>query len=144
MATPFQIRQISELAEMLQQFPLIQYLNPNMEPERYETLLRLMLPQQYRMVGVFDGDTCLGLSGYWIGTKLYSGKYLEIDNFVVDEQYRSQGIGKLLVDWLTAEATKNQCETLMLDAYVGNNAAHKFYLREGFVIKGFHLLKILG
>lgn len=129
---------------MLQQFPLIQYLNPNMEPERYETLLRLMLPQQYRMVGVFEGDTCLGLSGYWMGTKLYSGKYLEIDNFVVDEQYRSKGIGKMLVDWLTDEASKNQCETMMLDAYVVNNAAHKFYLREGFVIKGFHFLKRLA
>ncbi|WP_210462268.1 GNAT family N-acetyltransferase [Rufibacter roseolus] len=144
MATPLQIREITELAEMLQQFPLIQYLNPNMEPERYETLLRLMLPQQYRMVGVFEGDTCLGLSGYWMGTKLYSGKYLEIDNFVVDEQYRSKGIGKMLVDWLTDEASKNQCETMMLDAYVVNNAAHKFYLREGFVIKGFHFLKRLA
>ncbi|WP_165864965.1 GNAT family N-acetyltransferase [Rufibacter latericius] len=129
---------------MLHQFPLIQFLNPNMEPERYEELLRLMLPQHYRMVGVFDGTTCLGLSGYWIGTKLYSGKYLEVDNFVVDEQYRSKGIGKLLLDWLTAEANRYHCETMMLDAYVVNNAAHKFYLREGFVIKGFHFLKRLA
>ncbi|WP_181306762.1 GNAT family N-acetyltransferase [Rufibacter sp. XAAS-G3-1] len=144
MATHLQIREITELTEMLQQFPLIQYLNPHMESSRYETLLRLMLPQQYRMVGVFDGPACVGLSGYWLGTKLYSGKYLEIDNFVVDEQYRSQGIGKLLLDWLTAEAAKHQCETMMLDAYVVNHAAHKFYLREGFVIKGFHFLKRLG
>lgn len=144
MATHFQIKEITDLAEMVQQLPLIQCLNPNMEPARYEALLRLMLPQQYRMVGVFDGTTCLGLSGYWIGTKLYSGKYLEVDNFVVDEQYRSQGIGKLLIDWLTAQAAKHQCETMMLDAYVVNNAAHKFYLREGFVIKGFHFLKKLG
>lgn len=126
---------------MLENFPLIQYLNPKMEKARYETLLRQMLPNQYRMVGVFDQGTCVGLSGYWIGTKLYSGKYLEIDNFVVEDQYRSQGVGKQLLDWLTQEAQRHQCETLMLDAYVGNSAAHKFYLREGFIIKGFHFLK---
>ncbi len=132
------------MPEMLQQLHLIQCLNPNMEAERYETLLRQMLPIKYRMVGVFDGATCLGLSGFWIGTKLYSGKYLEVDNFVVDEQYRSHGIGKRLLDWLTQEAQQNQCETMMLDAYVVNNAAHKFYLREGFAIKGFHFLKKLN
>ncbi len=129
---------------MLQQFPLIQYLNPTMEVARYETLIRQMLPLNYKMVGVFDGATCLGLSGYWVATKLYSGKYLEVDNFVVDEQCRSRGIGKLLLDWLTQEAQKHQCETMMLDAYVVNHAAHKFYLREGFVIKGFHFLKRLA
>ncbi|RNI32439.1 GNAT family N-acetyltransferase [Rufibacter immobilis] len=143
MDASFQIKQIEGWAEMAQQFPLIQYLNPKMEPERYEALLRQMLPLNYRMVGVFKGATCVGLSGYWIGTKLYSGKYLEVDNFVVEEQYRSQRIGKHLLDWLTQEAERHQCETMMLDAYVVNHAAHKFYLREGFVIKGFHFLKKL-
>ncbi|GGK83073.1 GNAT family N-acetyltransferase [Rufibacter glacialis] len=144
MATSFQIREITELSEMVAQFPLIQYLNPHMEPARYEALLRQMLPLHYRMVCVFDHTTCLGLSGFWIGTKLYSGPYLEVDNFVIGEQHRSKGIGKLLLDWLTQEATRQHCETMMLDAYVVNNAAHKFYLREGFVIKGFHFLKKLG
>ncbi|ALI99126.1 GNAT family N-acetyltransferase [Rufibacter tibetensis] len=143
MSTPFQVREITALPEMLQQFPLIQVLNPNMDLARYELLLHQMLPLRYRMVGVFDKSICVGLSGFWLGTKLYSGKYLEVDNFVVDERYRSKGIGKLLLDWLTQEASQNHCETMMLDAYVGNNAAHKFYFREGFVIKGFHFLKRL-
>jgi GNAT superfamily N-acetyltransferase len=144
MDIPFHIREITELEEMLRQFELIQYLNPSMEAPRYEELLRQMLPLRYRMVGIFQGETCLGLSGYWIGTKLYSGKYLEIDNFVVHERYRSQGVGKHLLDWLTQEARHHHCETMMLDAYVVNNPAHKFYLREGFAIKGFHFLKKIG
>ena len=143
MIPPFHIRPITQLPEMLQQHRLIQHLNPHMEFSRYEQLLHQMLPNNYQMVGVFDREMCIGLSGYWIGTKLYSGKYLEVDNFVVDEQYRSQGVGKLLLDWLTSEAGRQGCETMMLDAYVVNNAAHKFYLREGFAIKGFHFLKRL-
>lgn len=129
------------MEEMQQQLPLIQYLNPHMTAQRYEQLLRQMLPNHYRMVGIFDQEVCVGLSGFWISTKLYSGKYLEIDNFVIEETYRSQQLGKKLIDWLQAEATRHQCEMLMLDAYVVNSAAHKFYLREGFEIKGFHFLK---
>ncbi len=128
---------------MLAQFPLIQYLNPKMTPARYQELLEQMLPHRYHMVGVFAADACVGLSGFWLGTKLYSGPYLEVDNFVVHEAYRSKGVGKLLLDWLTAHAQNQGCETMMLDAYVVNHAAHKFYLREGFVIKGFHFLKSL-
>lgn len=141
MSRTFEIRPITQLPEMRRQYPLIQLLNPQMSPARYEQLLAQMLNHQYQMVGAFDGPTCVGLSGYWVGTKLYSGKYLEIDNFVVAEPYRSQRVGKQLLDWLTAEAQRLHCETMMLDAYVVNSAAHKFYLREGFVIKGFHFLK---
>jgi GNAT superfamily N-acetyltransferase len=144
MALTLQIREITGLQKMLAQLPLIQCLNPKMTQARYQQLLEQMLLNQYHMVGVFEQEVCLGLSGYWLGTKLYSGRYLEVDNFVVDETHRSKGVGKLLLDWLTAHAQANHCETMMLDAYVVNHAAHKFYLREGFVIKGFHFLKSLS
>ncbi|GAA4309983.1 GNAT family N-acetyltransferase [Nibribacter koreensis] len=143
MISSFTIRPITSHQEMLDQYRLIQLLNPHMTQERYTQLIDQMHPSAYRMVGCFQGDVCIGLSGYWIATKLYSGKYLEIDNFVVDEPYRSKGVGKLLLDWLLHEAKAQACETAMLDAYVVNAPAHKFYLREGFQIKGFHFLKKL-
>ena len=33
---------------------------------------------------------------------------------------------------------------MMLDAYVENFKAHKFYYREGFIARGFHYLKKLN
>jgi hypothetical protein len=35
------------------------------------------------------------------------------------------------------------CKTAMLDAYIGNEAGHRFYEREGFSKRGFHFLKTL-
>ncbi|NDK54937.1 GNAT family N-acetyltransferase [Pontibacter fetidus] len=137
------IRELVTLPEMLAQHALIQQLNPTMSLARYEELLLQMLPNGYRMAAVFTGDACVGLSGFWIGTKLYSGKYLEIDNFVVDSNYRSQRLGKQLSDWLHTIAEQEGCETIMLDAYATNAAAHKFYFREGFHIKGYHFYKTL-
>ncbi len=128
---------------MLAQHHLIRQLNPSMSLAYYEELLQQMLQNGYRMVGAFDGSTCIGLSGFWISAKLYSGKYLEVDNFVVTEEYRSRGVGKLLSDWMLEEAKRHNCATVMLDAYVTNSAAHRFYFREGFHIKSYHFFKSL-
>lgn len=144
-ATPaYQLREITGLPAMLAQHHLIRQLNPLLDLPRYEELLRMMLPQNYRMVGAFgENGTCVGLSGFWIAAKFYSGKYLEVDNFVVEEAHRSAGVGKLLSDWMLQLATQEGCHTIMLDAYVTNSAAHRFYFREGFHIKSYHFFKTL-
>lgn len=140
MSSILKIKELSK-EEMLKQLPLIHQLSPNIELADYERMLTDMIKHSYRMVGVFDGDKCIGVSGFWICTKLYSDKYLEPDNVVIDKDYRSKGVGKLLLDWLTEEAKRNHCKTMMLDAYLENTAGHKFYLREGFIARGYHFLK---
>ena len=142
MKKEFSIKELSK-AEMLLLLPLINQLSPDIRQKDYERMLEEMLKNGYRMIGVFDGKNCIGVSGFWIGTKLYSDKYLEADNVVIDKNYRSKGIGKLLMDWLEAEAKRKGCKILMLDAYVENFSGHKFYYREGFIARGFHFLKKL-
>ena len=142
MKKEFSIKELSK-AEMLLLLPLINQLSPDIRQKDYERMLEEMLKNGYRMIGVFDGKNCIGVSGFWIGTKLYSDKYLEADNVVIDKNYRSKGIGKLLMDWLEAEAKRKGCKMLMLDAYVENFSGHKFYYREGFIARGFHFLKKL-
>ena len=102
-----------------------------------------MVPHRYAMAAVFDGEACIGLSGYWIGHKLYSGRYLEVDNFVVDIAHRSRGIGKRLMDELVSIARAEGCRNLMLDAYLENSAGHRFYEHRGFVKRGYHFIKLL-
>ena len=142
MKSKFIIKELPK-AEMLLQLPLINQLSPDIKQKDYERMLEEMLKYGYRMIGVFDGKKCIGVSGFWLGTKLYSDKYLEADNVVIDKAYRSKGIGKLLMDWLEAEAKRKGCKMIMLDAYVENFSGHKFYYREGFIARGFHFLKKL-
>ena len=142
MAKKFLIKELSK-EKMREQFLLIKQLSPDIEKKDYLRMLDEMLKQGYRMTGVYDGKKCVGISGFWIGTKLYSDKYLEPDNVIIDKNYRSKGIGKLLLDWLIAEAKRNGCKIIMLDAYLENIQGHKFYWREGFVARGFHFLKKL-
>jgi GNAT superfamily N-acetyltransferase len=139
----YDIRKTTSIAQMLFHYPLVQQLSPQLTIEDYARLIQEMIPHNYFQVGVYQEEKCVAVSGCWLCTKLYSGKYMEIDNFVVDKEYRSQGVGKLLLDWMIDEAKRNDCKTVMLDAYVENFKVHRFYYREGFIARGFHYLKSL-
>lgn len=134
---------LTTVEQMLPYWQLITQLTPTLTQENYKQYLTEMVPHNYYQVVAYDGETCAGISGYWMATKLYSGKYLEIDNFVVDTNYRNAGVGKQMVDWLENEARANDCKIMMLDAYVENFKAHRFYYREGFIARGYHYLKFL-
>ena len=141
MQTNYTFKELITIPEMLEHLSIIQQLQTSLTLEEYKQLLPEMLSKGYGQVAVFDNDKCIGISGYWINAKLYSGKYLEMDNVIIDEHYRSKGIGKLLCDWCYTKAKANNCKTVMLDAYVENEKAHRFYEREGFIKRGYHFLK---
>lgn len=137
------IKELTTIKEMLAQIETIRFLYPNISEEKYEAYLSQMVPHNYTQVGVFDEQQCLGITGCWSATKLWTGKYLEIDNFVVHPDYRSQGIGKLLTDYIEQKAKTLECSSIVLDAFTGNFGAHRFYYNQGYAPKGFHFVKIL-
>lgn len=98
----------------------------------------------YQLIGAFVDGKLVGVSGAWIATKIWCGKYLEIDNLVVDPEIRSAGIGSLLIRHLEALARELDCKILCLDSYTSNHASHRLYHRLGFEIWGFHFIKPIG
>ncbi|MBO9583014.1 MAG: GNAT family N-acetyltransferase [Flavobacterium sp.] len=138
-----QIQELTTIQDMVAQIDTIRFLYPNIALEKYEAFLSEMLPHNYIQIAVFEDGICLGLTGCWSATKLWTGKYLEIDNFVVNPQYRSKGIGKMLTDYIEKKAIELNCSSIVLDAFTGNFAAHRFYYNQGYAPKGFHFVKIL-
>ena len=137
------IRELKGKNEMLNHISVLNDIYPSLTREEYDRELDEMLPLNYGQVAVFEGEICIGISGFWIGTKLWCGKYLELDNIVVLEKYRSKGVGKLLFDFLHKKAVENDCTMLSLDSYTHNFKAHKFFYNQGFSPKGFHFINIL-
>ena len=77
-------------------------------------------------------------------TQWFSGRQVEPDNVVVEDAYRSQGIGKHLLAWVEELAAKEGCESSFLKTYVANTASHKFYYNNGYKIIGLGFYKELG
>lgn len=139
----YSTRILETVKEMAPNYDLIMQLNYRIDRETYLSYLEDMTSKGYKQLAVFEEENCIGLAGYWVATKFYCGKYLELDNVIVNEDARSKGIGKLMCDRLEAEARKAGCKTAVLNAYVQNNKAHKLYMREGYRILGFHFIKEL-
>ena len=137
------IRELTGKQEMMCHITVLNAIYPSLTVEEYDRELDQMLQHNYGQVAVFDDEICIGISGFWIGTKLWCGKYLELDNIVVLEKNRSKGVGKLLFDFLHKKAVEHDCTMLSLDSYTHNFKAHKFFYNQGFSPKGFHFINIL-
>ena len=123
--------------------PFIQQLNPHQEPAELARRLAVMMPLNYHCLAAFDGTTMVGVCGFWLGMRFWCGEYIDIDNVIVDESRRSQGIGEKMIAWVEAYGTARGCQMAVLDCYVTKYAAHKFYLRQDYQILGYHFVKML-
>ena len=137
------IKELTTIDQMLAQIEIMHHLYPKFTKEKYELYLGEMIPRGYIQIGVFENEICIGITGCWFGTKLWSGKYLEIDNFIVHPDHRSKGIGKKLTDYIHQKALDLECSMIVLDAYTSNFPAHRFYYNQGYVPKGFHFIKFI-
>lgn len=129
--------------ELLNSFNLLTEVYPSLTLDDYSRELDVMLSNNYSQLVVSEADQIIGLTGIWIGSKLWCGKYMELDNVVVSELHRSKGIGKLLFDEANKIAIEENVSMIALDSYTTNFKAHKFFYNEGFSPKGFHFIKLL-
>lgn len=138
-----EVQELFTVDEMLNTFSVIQELYPSLSVEEYQSELTFMVKHNYSQIVVKERGKYLGVCGVWIGNKLWCGKYLEIDNIVVSEKTRGQGVGALMVQFLKQKATDLNCNMMALDSYTTNFKAHKFFYNQGFSPKGFHFINLL-
>ncbi len=126
-----------------------------MQAESVHRQLRPQLPASYvsRLADVFangarmavvvesDGVVCVAL--WRLIENTYEGRRLYVDDLVSDEACRSQGAGKMMLDWLGAKAISLDCDVLALDSGVQRQRAHRFYFREGMHIPSYCFRKAL-
>lgn len=141
-APVLQVRELT-FGEFPQILPLIEKHNASFPAEVLRQRLDTMIGRGYRCIAAIQDGRIVGVAGYWIITRFYSGDYMDVDNVVVDENLRSQGIGTALMDWLEKHAISLGCRSVMLDSYVTLSRAHRFYFRHGYEILGYHFRKML-
>jgi len=123
--------------------PLLQELHENLSAAKIKERFLEGYQDHCCLLAWIEGDDCIAIAGYRVDIKIYSGKFMYIDNFCVAQPYRSSGIGKEIIRYLEKLARQKQCEKCMLDTYTSNKKSHKFYFREGYEIWGFHFVKMI-
>jgi GNAT superfamily N-acetyltransferase len=139
--SPIKIKELLTPAEFAALYPLIEQLNPELSRKQYNAMLKQARADGYRCFGGYHGKKLVAACGIWIMTRFWCGKFMEIDNLVVDQSQRNAGIGKLLLDEVEAVAKREKCQMVLAASYTHNTASHRFYFREKYIIRGFVFTK---
>ncbi|MBD2412260.1 GNAT family N-acetyltransferase [Nostoc calcicola FACHB-389] len=113
-------------------------LRPHLEEAKFIEQVRYQMKEGYQIAFLEIDDRTVAVAGFRISTCLASGKFLYVDDLVVDEWKRSQNYGQQLFQWLIEYATNNYCQYLSLDSGVQRFAAHRFYLMQRMSITSHH------
>jgi len=123
---------------------LMKQLRPHIQESDYLRIVKMQREESgYQLATLTENGQLVCLAGLRISHSLAWGKYLYVDDLVTDERQRSQGDGKVMIDWLVEYARKNQCTELHLDSGVQRHEAHRFYLRERMDITCYHFRRSL-
>ena len=71
--------------------------------------------------------TIVGISLYYFRYSTWKGKRLYLEDIIVTESYKKQGIGKKLLDISIEEAKKTDCSGMMWQVLNWNTSAIDFY-----------------
>lgn len=144
MKNSIQLVELDSLEQMKPNFDLLKLLYPKLTIEYYHNYLKAMLKTNsyYQLISKFESEI-IGVVGYWISTKIWSGKYLELDHFVIHPNYRSKDYGKKMIEYLKKKAKDENCLILSLDTYVENFEAQRFFMKNGMIPRGYHYVQYL-
>ena len=96
----------------------------------YENALKS--DKQKLIVGLID-NKIVGFCSLTITNNLWqAGNLGHIDELVVENSFRRQGIGKKLMDEITKVAKDHHCKRIELDSAFHRKDAHMFYEQSGY------------
>jgi GNAT superfamily N-acetyltransferase len=119
------------------------YRQLSLEPEKHRTPPLNDCRKVFRQMSQFPGYALLVAedNGQVVGTTVLAvlpgfahgtSPFAVVEYVVVDAQYRSKGIGKLLMESVISLANEARCYKIMLTSDLRRERAHKFYQSLGF------------
>lgn len=135
-----QTREI-KLTELETAYEVVKELRTELSYDEFEDLVYAMRHQEYKMYGLFDGETLITYAGAAVQVNFYWKRHLFIYDLVTRASCRKQGYDKEMLIFLADIARMFQCEQLALTSSTHESDA---YLdREGFEKKNDTFVKIL-
>ena len=118
---------------------------PDYTPQRFAAAFRWAVDQENADVLLaFEGDAAVGLASVYADIQsLGFGPKCWLQDMVVDNERRSEGIGALLMEAAETWARSHGLTHIELSSASGRVDAHRFYERQGFG-RGCAFLKWLG
>lgn len=125
-------------------FALMRELRPHLTDEAafVEQIVR-QYAQGYRLLAAYMGERIAGLIGYRAMENTVYGRFVYVDDLVIDASERQQGLGAFLITAVRNEAIRVGSQHLVLDTGLHMALAQRFYFRQGLLARGMHFVQPL-
>lgn len=125
-------------------FALMRELRPHLRDSlAFTEQLARQQRQGYCLLGAWQGEQVVGLIGYRSTENLLYGRFIYVDDLVVDPRLRQHGVGAMLIDAVREEARQQGCRHFVLDTGLHMALAQRFYFRQGLLARGMHFVQPL-
>ncbi len=129
------IREIKE-NEVSVIFDLLKELRTTLSKEEFTDIyFEAKKADRYTFYGYYIDQNCVGLMGLRYLYDYVHKHHLYIDDLVVNKDYRSQGIGMILLEFAEDLARANACTGLRLCTGIDNKEGIRFYERENWAAR---------
>ena len=124
------IHDVKNLINLLEQL----WIGKQIDSDAVERIIEKGLSNDYQIyICATDNEKLIGYCSLTIKNNLWTLANLgNVDEFVVDNEYRNRGIGKILMSEIEKIAKNHGCKRLELDSSFHRTIAHGFYERLGF------------
>jgi len=113
-------------------------LRPHLNTNDFVQRVRKQMQDGYQLAFIRDGGDVICVAGFRTINNLFKGKNLYIDDLVTSSQFRSNGAGKQMLDWLIKYAKSNHYDYLSLDSGLQRERAHQFYRKNQIETVAYH------
>lgn len=106
-------------------------------PQEYYTAFQeINADKNQHLIVVEDNNKIIGTMQLTIITYLTykGGRRAQIEGVRINESYRNQGIGKLMIEWAISKSRELNCHLVQLTTDKKRPAALEFYKKLGFVV----------
>ncbi len=133
---------LSRRAELERCFALMKLLRPSLvSAPLFADQITRQFQQGYQLLGAVHGGAVVGLIGFREVENLLYGRFIYVDDLVVDTEVRHLGLGASLLEAVRADAVNRECAHLVLDTGLHMPLAQRFYYREGMLARGMHFVQ---
>lgn len=140
----WELKLLKSETEIAAGFALMRQLRPQLDDlTSFARQLARQSGQGYRLSGLWLDQGLAGLIGFRESENFLYGRFIYVDDLVVDGAQRSSGLGAKLLDYARNEGKLMGCEHLVLDTGLQKPLAQRFYFREGLLARGMHFVQQL-
>ncbi|WP_028784209.1 GNAT family N-acetyltransferase [Thalassobacillus devorans] len=122
------LKELQSKEDILEAYPVIKQLRTHLDISTYAQLAAEAREKDgYRMFALYEEGKIVAVVGFEPMTTLYYGRFVWVCDLVTDENSRSHGYGKVLLDFVHDWAKQRGYESVALSSGLQRTDAHRFY-----------------